>query len=174
MRPKVKTADVCWRVCGIKLGWLHGACSPKRNIFMKFCYGTWLHLIMIIKKSLFISHTAAHNHPNKMFHYEPSALITQHTSPRTRARLCEKENHSLPLNPIKTWMCFMKINQGHRYSSHRDLACLQITYSVCEITVPPPLTEFAIILINVSFQNERQKCQIAAVIHSFNSLICIK
>lgn len=123
----------------------------------------------------FISHIAAHDLPNKIFQYEPTALITEHKPPRTIAGLCEKENHYLSLNPIKTWMYCIKINQGHHYSLSLWFG-VPSNYIPCifQITAPPPLTEFDITLINVSFQNERQKCQIPTIINSFNSLICIK
>lgn len=156
----------------LKIGLLHGPYCQRKS-FMKLCYGTWLHLIK--KKSPLISHTVAYIFPNKMFLYEPTALITEHKSHRTMAGLCEKENSGLPLNPIAPWMCCIKINQGHHYSFSLWFG-FPSNYILCisEITAPPPLTEFDITLINVSFQNERQKCQIPTIINSFNSLICIK
>ena len=52
--------------------------TAKEKSFMKLCYGTWLHLIK--KNSLLISHTTAYIFPNKMFLYEPTALITTQIS----------------------------------------------------------------------------------------------
>lgn len=99
------------RILGTSL--LHGAYSSKRSVFMEFCCGVWLPLI---QKSLLISHSAAHDPPNRMFQYEPTVLITEPKSPRTTGGLCEKEKHCFPLHPIKTWMYYIKINQGHHYS----------------------------------------------------------
>lgn len=146
---------------------------PKKRV--SWNYAMVLGCIQLKKNKSSHTHTAAYNFPNKMSLYEPTTLITEHKSHRTMAGLCEKENCGLPLNPITPWMCCIKINQGHHYSFSLWFG-LPSNYILCisEITAPPPLTEFDITLINVSFQNERQKCQIPTIINSFNSLICIK
>ena len=155
-----------WRlVCCMEL-------TPQREVFSwNSAYGSGLHLIK--KPSHF---TYCSPWPSQTaFQCEPTALIRARKSPRTTAGLCEKASRCHPRNPIKTWMCCIKINQGHHYFFSLWFG-LPSNYIPCvsEITAPPPLTVFDITLISVSFQNERHECQIPPIINSFNSLICIK
>lgn len=141
--------------------------TAKEKSFMKLCYGTWLHLIKK-KKS---SHIPYHS----LYLSQQNVPIWTNCLDNNTNLIGLWQDFVRKKTVASLWIqshpeCCIKINQGHHYSFSLWFG-LPSNYILCisEITAPPPLTEFDITLINVSFQNERQKCQIPTIINSFNS-----